>query len=358
MTIRVASGLLWWVSIAVLLAWALGRVFTDRFLWSQYCFWMPSVLAVPAAAAGLSVAWAGLRLTRPRGVRNPKAKRATVSVALSVVLSTVYVVAAEQRRLTPRPEPATKPFVVVHWNATDHPGDDWERRVLSQAPDVVVINPATGQAWDKFIEQYQPVTRIWQYGFVIFSKHKAVRFGYQVLGVEEGVGFDPRTGQTRATRRDPGRAMLLELDTTAALGRRTTFWLVDLPSDISLHRRVVVEEAAEALRNFDGNVIDFDADGTPRRAMQGGKGFPPPDFILGDFNIPRGSGSLARLAGDLVPAYSVAGRGLCATWPYQRPLWHLDQMFVRPEWRITDYRPFDPGGGTHMGQRLIIDAAK
>lgn len=181
--------------------------------------------------------------------------------------------------------------------------------------DVIVINPATGQVWDALIEQYKPVTKIWQYGFVIFSRHRAVRFGYQILGVDEGVGFDPRTGRSRAKRRDPGRAMLLQLDTTAATKDTTTYWLIDLPSDISLHRRVVVEEAAEALRNFDGQVIDFDADGTAHRASRGGRGFPPPDVILGDFNIPRGSGSLARLGADLVPAYSVAGRGMSRRGP-------------------------------------------
>lgn len=358
MIIRGAAGLVWWLCVAGLFAWALGRVFTDRYLWSQYCFWLPSVVVVPGVAAGLATSWAVLWWSGPRGPRNPGATRAAVAVILAVVLSFVYVVAVEQRRLTPRPAPASRPFVVVHWNATDRPGDEWVRRVLDQAPDVIVINPATGQVWDALIEQYKPVTKIWQYGFVIFSRHRALRFGYQILGVDEGVGFDPRTGRSRAKRRDPGRAMLLQLDTTAALGAPTTYWLIDLPSDISLHRRVVVEEAAEALRNFDGQVIDFDADGTAHRASRGGRGFPPPDVILGDFNIPRGSGSLARLGADLVPAYSVAGRGMCATWPYERPLWHLDQMLVNPHWRIADYRAFDPGGGTHMGQRLIIDAAK
>jgi len=348
----------WWLSVVVLIAWALGRAFTDRYVWSQYCFWLPSVLVVPGVMAGLASAWTVLWWSGSRATHLPRARRAAGAAVASIVLSVFYVMVVEQRRLTPRPEPAATPFVVVHWNATDRPGNEWVRRVLDQAPDVIVINPATGQTWDELIERYRPVTKIWQYGFVIFSKHPVQRFGYQILGVEEGVGFDPRTGQSRAKRRDPGRAMLLELDTTSVLREPITFWLIDLPSDVSLHRRVVVDEAAQALKDFDGQVVEFDAQGVPRRGSRGVRGFPPPDVILGDFNIPRGSGSLARLAADLVPAYAVAGRGLCATWPYERPLWHLDQMLVSPRWRIADYRAFDPGGGTHMGQRLILDAAR
>lgn len=52
MIIRGAAGLVWWLCVAGLFAWALGRVFTDRYLWSQYCFWLPSVVVVPGCGGG------------------------------------------------------------------------------------------------------------------------------------------------------------------------------------------------------------------------------------------------------------------------------------------------------------------
>jgi hypothetical protein len=67
------------------LAWLLGRVLSDRFLWSQYLEWIPTELAVLASGVPLALASA-LRARRPRLVPG---------AALALVL--VWMLAGEYR---------------------------------------------------------------------------------------------------------------------------------------------------------------------------------------------------------------------------------------------------------------------
>jgi endonuclease/exonuclease/phosphatase family metal-dependent hydrolase len=113
----------------------------------------------------------------------------------------------------------------------------------------------------------------------------------------------------------------------------------------------VTARAAAVISGWRGRVATRDPGTGTFWAAEGG--FPPPDLIVGDFNIPRGSASLRNLTADFVNAYSQGGFGPSGTWPRRWPLVHIDQAFVGSSLRAARYRVIDPGAGGHRMQ--IID---
>ena len=189
---------------------------------------------------------------------------------------------------------------------------------------------------------------------MVLARVPVVRFGMAWLGL---AALPPETESEGPRRRgwvDPGRAMFIEFDTTASLGRRTVFWIVDLPSDPKLPRWKLCTDAAAIIRSSSGSIVVEDAQGRHTEASEG-KGFPKPDVVLGDFNTPRGSASLSLLTPGMRNAYDEAGAGYSATWPrygYRTPipLLQLDQIFIGGGVRAARYEVVDPGFGYHQMQ--------
>ena len=350
---------LWLGAAALFTAWAFGRIVTDRWAWSQYLFWIPSIFCIPASAAALPLAvalraWAR-RLRIGTFAPGPREKKLAALGLAAVALAAGGVAIFEYRWLSPRPEPALRTFRAMHWNASDRLGTEWDLRIADQEPDLLVINPGSYQPWDRLLERTPHLgAPIWGPSFFILTRHRALRTGSTMLSIDPGAGIDPRDPEHLVRRTDHGRAMFLELDTRALLGRTLIVWCLDLPSDISLPRRRVTEQAAEAIAAFHGPVRVLGEDGVYAEQTPQARGFPPPDLILGDMNIPRGSLSLTRLAGNCTPAFDQAGSGPSATWPYENPVYHLDQMFIAPWLRAVDYRAVDLAGGTHRAQRADL----
>jgi len=126
--------------------------------------------------------------------------------------------------------------------------------------------------------------------------------------------------------------LLLEVDAIAALGRPVVIYAIDMPSDPQLPR-------AELARRVRGLIAETNP--------------PPPDIVIGDFNITRGSASLEMLfAGSaaLRHAFDDAGHGYGATYPRRGPLWHIDHMLLGPALRAVRYDIADKGAGRHRAQ--------
>lgn len=348
---RWLGGAAWALAWALFALWLIGRVFTDRWHATQYCYWLPTAPALGAscvmAFCGWSLRWAA---GHGRGVPARMRTRADIAFLIVMIASGLYSAFVEYRVLSSLPESGKPEFRVIHWNASSGIGDRWVRSLLDRNLDLIVINPASYQRFAPLVDGYQPASTVWRHGFAVITKHRVVRTGTIDLGIEAGAGFDPREDANTLRKSDPGRAIFLELDTAKLLGRNLIVWCLDLPSDISLHRRRVAEEAAEAIAAFSGPVEITQSDGSFSKEIPATKGFPPPDLVLGDLNTPRGSGSLKLLTAGLTNAYDAAGSGGCATWPYRCPVWHLDQMFMAGWLRTTRYAAVDLGGGTHLAQ--------
>ena len=76
----------------------------------------------------------------------------------------------------------------------------------------------------------------------------------------------------------------------------------------------------------------------------------PPDLVVGDFNMTRGSVSLATLFPDLSNAFDKAGRGYGASFHRGLPLYHIDHTLLADTIRAVNYDLVDIGIGRHLVQ--------
>lgn len=254
---------------------------------------------------------------------------------------------------------------VLAWNpATDYI-DDFAERVATVPADVLAITNRPGHTkWDALRDHVGGARSMARFGrLTIISHFRVVSWGGCTLGIE---GARKQTTVWRGggeVSQDSGEGFFVELDTTARLGRTTTIWIVDIPSDIGLHRDRVFSQASQALREFRGPVfgrsdanLDIAKPIAPSSAGAGANiGFPSADLIVGDFNTPRGSRSMRRVVGDLDHAYDQVGRGWAATWRRDVPLIAIDQAFVGSWLRTVTYSIRDMGAGSHRAQVIEVE---
>jgi hypothetical protein len=352
--------------VLILAAWMVGNLCSDRWYWSQWLEWIPTSVAL--AGSGVFISLAGL--LHPRGPRDRYPSRARVLASIAWGLVLVYMLLVDWRlpnALKKREQPGPGSTRVLFWNAAaeDEPG--WSRAALGENADVVVLvslkNDEELARISKSMGESESV--IVTDRFTVLSRRRIERYALTPLDIAPGEGLDPR--QRTGTRKwaDPGHAMFIEL---AADDHRPTacVWVLDLPSDLSLARRDVTAQAASVIREFNGPALR--PNGMEAWVEDGAtvlRGFPEPDLIIGDFNIPRGSASLDAITRGKPNTFDQCGYGPTASWPCKWPrtrlaIWpllHIDQMFVGGALRATSYRLINPGSGTHRMQRADFAAA-
>jgi hypothetical protein len=301
------------VAAAALAAWLIGRLVSDRYGWSQWLLWIPTPAMLPVVLLGLAAA---LRPAPHASVR----KRRLVTWGVIGAALAAYFLAVEHRflRLGGRERAG---LTILH--SPVYPGppkirEPYVERLIAADADVTVLsNPLRRREVGRIEAALggSVTTRsIWP--FMVISKLPILEYRPLVANQE-----------TRIT--------LFRLDAGAQLGRPLTLYVVDLPSDPRLPRH----ETAKAARRM----LD--------RAEA-----PPPDLVVGDFNMTRGSASVAALFPGLAHAFDQAGRGYGATFHRDLPLYHLDHVLLADTMRAADYAVVDLEIGRHLAQRVVITA--
>lgn len=375
------------VSFAGVLAWALGRALTDTTRWSQYFFWMPTVVVVGAAGLLLLLAWgmrwfgavlayASLRRARiawgeggegyeARSSSSQESKpyrkhvfKGCWGLAALATLGAAAYGLAEWTGPGRAPDfQRAKSLRVVFWNDSEGLMRDWERALLEPGPDVAIMKPGSGRAFGNVLTQMGPdADFVYTHGFAIVTKAKIKRRTHFTLRVTQGLGIDLRRKDMRQPQPDFGTATILELATSERLGRDITLYLIDLPSDPSLWRQTVMREAKASLDAFTADVWRKDEKLDRWLRIENPEPFGPPDVLIGDMNTPRGADSLRIVTGDMQSAYDAAGNGYAATYPRVLPLWHVDQAYVAKSLRVGWYQVRNPGGGSHAMQVVDVMA--
>ena len=349
------------------LAWALSRLLTDRFAWSQPVWWVPSpVLLGPLWIAGVRnlIGWlrAGRRARRlgTHAARRRDVCRVWVAPTISVtaVASVVMVVFGElglHRVLRGRGSAAggEVPIRLVFWNQAGHRAGDLGPVLVPRDPTVLVLanrhsDSSTGELAEAFLAN-GPVHPAVGWPFDVFSRLPVLRWASTSLGLE---------GRSRAandaSQRDCGWAAWYELETA---GGTLVVWAIDLPSDPRAHRVPLAREAGRTLASWSGAVRVREDDGY-RYEKAERAGFPAPDVVVGDFNIPRGSASLGVFleeagAAGMRDAFEVAGFGWQRTWPREWPVWAIDHCFVAGDVEVGSWSAANPGIGGHRA--IVVD---
>lgn len=342
-------------SLAVLVAWALGRIVSDRALVTQYPAWIPTPVALVAAGAPLLFS-AGLAAMAGGARRRARVARAARWCAAVLLLAAAADLLATDIGWSGPAGPGVLRAVV--WNTAAHAAPDWPERVASQRPDIaVVVNPPSYAGLERIAEPIGPGAQTVTNGrFSMVSRFAVVRWCLVNLQLDTQRTPEPLLGRRLAP--DPGYILYAELETTERLGRTTHLWIVDLPSDIRLPRRKVAEQLRSAAASWTGPMHLPTDDGRWRSAAAPEQGLPAPDLVVGDFNIPRDAWSLGVTTAGWTHAFDQAGRGWGGTFPRDLPIWHIDHAFVGPRLRATRYEIVDPGSSRHRMQVVEVQPAR
>ncbi|MGH7243330.1 MAG: hypothetical protein ACREJD_07925 [Phycisphaerales bacterium] len=418
---RVFSAALWTLASILLLTWLIGRVFNDSFRWSQFIFWIPNVFTILmaglACALALSVqffikGYEQLKSGGPLDNRPPFFKRHAKDPY--TLLCLVWFVCAgwsaiyEHNMLrewglqdTDR-QRGKIANTMLFWNIGGRVRDGWMDQlrlvdadliVVSNQPNWSVVNEfkTLGTEADAQAGTKNRYTTFLAGIFLVHTRLKLREWGFTTLNIQPGVGFDIRKKDGRYEQNDPGYSMYLIFDPEGTVKQGTgepfVVWLMDLPSDPSISRQIITKQAIDAIDAWRGTATVLAAEPNSKGEPQwinvpaeqlGRKGFPLPDVMMGDFNIPRGSRSLTNLTGNMANAYDQAGSGYTASYPRKVPFsqldgpglfsavrffipgdvpfFHIDQAFIAPSLHATRYRVMNLGAGTHWAQFIEIQA--
>jgi hypothetical protein len=309
----------------IILAWLVGRLVSDRYLWSQFLAWIPTPAALLAGAIVLAAWWRIALSARAR-------RRRCLPAALVLVAMVAYFGLAEHHmfasalRLGPAPgdtaghAPAAGALHITHWTMSHHkrPLDEHSRLIAAHIADLTILTDAYGIP-------LQNLASILPADAVIPPR----------VGCFKIISRLPVIEARSIIARDGINVAVLRVDATARIGRELTVCLVDLPSDLAIGR-------AEQARRLRISLSDA--------------GLQPPDLVVGDFNTPRGSRSLSLMFPGMHHAYDDAGAGYSASFHRALPLYHIDHMLLSDEWRASTYRLVDPGLGRHRLQEAAITA--
>ena len=308
------------VAVAVMagcVAFAAGQVFRDRWLWSEWLFWVPSW------GVALGTAPAAVFLWKLRGVRGtPWPARIAFAVAL---WSGVRFLAHDVGWSFRMPAAEQGDMVVTHWNP-QWPGGEALDRAQALAPalgDLAIIsNP--GAMFRPFLrDDWIPDDmRAFDLGPVgIVTRLRVTEFrmlAHASMGLNRELWF----------------AWLV---VRAPSGAPVRILIGDLPSSPLIARGDIAAKASAMLHDAGIDV--------------------PPDMVVGDFNCTPSSVVFDAVAPGLraAPPWRSAG-WLCTYWrPW--PILRIDAMLAGPTLDWRGYRTFDPGIGEHRAQQGILRAA-
>jgi len=364
------------VLAACALAWVIGRVLSDRYAWSQPISWVPTPMVLVPVWAGLGAGLWQERRKRMRAKRHGTSTRVRslrpvfwlAAMGLFALISAGHFVFVElglHRAVLSRggastsqsaPGDEAAPLMrLVFWNQAGQEAGDISQTFLELDPAFLVLANRHSRTRTRDLAQAfldtGPAQAAVGWPFDLFSRYPIERWASTSLGLD---------GKSRPNEgikhNDPGWAAWYQVRTPQGL---LVIWAIDLPSDPEAPRMALVQEAGEAIRTWQGRVRV--RHGNERRTEHSTTiGFPPPDIIVGDFNIPRHSASISELlrasgAGTMHNAFDLGGSGWQRTWPRKRSIWAIDQCFVSPRLSMRTHTTFDPGVGGHRAIVIEFD---
>jgi hypothetical protein len=326
---RFVGMMLWCIGLnaaLIVLCWLIGRFATDRWSWSQWLWWIPTPIALIAAVVATVAAF------RPSFKRTKRRRRIARWLVITLAMF-IWFIAAENRMLRAAPEVGSnsKAIKIAHWNVTvtrySRGPDETVEQFVSLDSDITVLTGPGYLGWHEKVvaalgRGQQPVN----FGpLVVLSR-------FPILSARPVVGADLAF------------VYIITIDTTAVLGRPLIVYAVDLPSKPRIKRM----DLARRIRSM--------LDNAPQFNEAARSSFPPPDLVIGDFNITRGSASIDVLFPGMRYAYEEAGHGYGATFHrgWVLPLYHIDHMLVGSDVQALRYDIVDRGISRHFSQQAWI----
>ncbi|MCP3902340.1 MAG: hypothetical protein GY715_01785, partial [Planctomycetes bacterium] len=282
------------IAVVGVSAWLVGRVVSDRYDWSQWLLWIPTPAALAIVLIGL------LGALRPGWSRRRRRGRVW-RWGIAVLALAAHFALVEHRMLRgARKDPAG--LRLVHWSVSDAWGSP-----NRYAPSVVALDGELTILSNATLTPSHPDVLGW-----LGPPHVPHKLGpFTVL-----TRLPIRQLRWLIASADDIAVGLLEIEPTVHLPRGLVIYMIDLPSRPRLGRAAI----ARRVRGF----LD-EADG------------PPPDLVVGDLNMTRGSAALDSMLPGLRHAFDVGGHGYGASFHGRFPLYHIDHVLLAGTVDCTRY---------------------
>ncbi len=370
-----------WIALLGLALWGVGKIMSDRTSWSQWLSWIPTIATVLGMTMCVALsrvhAWAGryfLTLgarsqmpAAPLGVKRRLTATWTRRAALVLVLIPATRLVVIEWRIPaglskPTPPAGSVPISVLYWNHAGNWSMSWMDTTSRELSDITVLNSPRyweymAQLMDK-IAQDHGVRPAYQRidSYAVISKWPIKRWARTDLNLPTiQTKLRPYASvYERGWYWNRGGACWIEFDSEKDLGRNLLVWIIDMPSDPRLWREELASVGGQTIANWEGTPMVRGPVGQFLSAKEKVKGFPTPDLVLGDFNIPRGARSLRHFQGQTRDIFDIVGVGPGETYPARVPLLGIDQMFAGPTVTPESYRLFHPGFGMHLVQQAVV----
>jgi hypothetical protein len=287
----------------IVIAWIIGRIFCDRWIWSQWLLWLPTLVLLPSALL-LAVGAAMARMPR----------RIVWTLCVASLLGPAGEVLGLWRPGS-MPLPNTMTLRILHWTAGPQMRNTalLKQTMESTQADVVVVLGARRAAAGAALADWGTVPGPLARGeFMILSRVPVLR--------------------CRSLARS-NNIQLVQLQVQPANAVALDLLLIDLPSSPTQSRWSIAQETRALI------------DTTLRTT---------PNLVFGDFNMTQGSEALRSILPGWAMAWPTSGVGWGGTWPRQMPLWRIDHVLVRPGDAMPTVTTLDPGEGRHRAQLIDI----
>jgi hypothetical protein len=308
---------------AIVILWLIGRLVTDRWWWSQWLFWIPTISVI-----ALSTVCVVLTCLKKFSKSSRNSSLARWSITTLGLLA--YFLFVEHRFFTAaapinlaRNTPGQ--LRIVHWNCQDQRAkpDEVIDCLRALDGDVIFITDLNWMTWVAL--QDDPLG----------TGNPPLSFGSICM-----VSRLPIL-QFRPLVSSPSKiiAAQIELDALALVGRTIKVRLMDLPSDPRIGRTSLMHKTHLMLVQANADK-ELDA-----------------DMVIGDLNTPRGSASLSIVARAMHEAFAEGGHGYGASFPRVFPLYHIDHVLLSSEWKTLRYDLVNTGLGRHVAQIAWVKPA-
>lgn len=302
-------------------AWGVGQVASDRWWWSQWLFWIPSMVPLVCALGAVPIVWHGPH-RGAAGVHRGARGWTGVALNLAVCAAVIATGAATMRwiswgRMAGAPEPPPPSVLrIVHLNLR-WPGDGTAlgATLMAQPADVYAISEAG-----------------------------ALLRAPSVRAAADAGAHALQVGRFAVISRCPVREARAVYDDGSIAASWIRFGATDRLPEWSM----LMVDAPRRLRVSRSEIF------RAIRVALDGMSLGAPDVVIGDMNTIPGSAAVARAWPTMEDACATAGYGLRATFPRELPLWAIDRCLFSPRWRAVGWTSWDPGIGAHRGQRVTL----
>ena len=292
-------------ALLIVVAWNIGWILGDRWIWTQWLSWMPSLVLIPAGILLMAFWPLAFRKSGWQG-------------GLALILAGPMIFLIQNWRPGQLADDVRDGITITHWTMGSVLSDEdsYATALLQTNSELNIIEGGRKIRWTNPVKEWlgpqntAPSTGI----FSVITRLPMSKLRHLVWA--DGI-----------------HVAKLDVFGPGFVDQPLQILLVDLPSDPARSRWDIANQCRDLLDQTDCGEFDL---------------------VIGDFNMPSNSQALGALFPGYQPSWKQSGQGWGPTYPRKWPMARLDHVLEGPEVDVTMLRTMDPGLSRHCLQTMTV----